>query len=658
MAKGAAGGARWGAPAEPRTPPAEALADALACWDVFEVEVAASHRPAPLGPAVTAAKRAALRALGPLRRRLLDAQRAFNRSLVAELARLSGAPSPATDGAPAAWSGPPHRPLAETFAPPLAAQARWNRAAWCLLESARGGTPLAAAEVHRLLAELASLASLPAKASLGRAHRVAWPMWVELLRRQERFNRSAAQALGALHGLPRRADDGRGWYPEALAADEAARAAEVAAKARALPTPPLLSVVMPTWRAQPRWLEAAVASVRAQSYPRWELLMVDDGSGAEAQPLLDALAAKDSRIHLKRRPGRGGIAAATNDALELARGDFVAFLDHDDALAPSALAEVALHLAEHPETDVLYSDEDHLDPEGRRRAPFFKPELDLELLRSVNYVCHFLVARRSLVDAVGRLRPGFDGAQDYDLALRLVERARRVGHVPRVLYHWREAAGSTAATPEAKPETTERGRRALREHLQRAGEAAEVEAPAPNSYRVRYPLPVGTRIEVIRGDEAEWARAWRARPADVYVFADSDVKQPGAEALEELARQALRQDVGMVAPKVLHADGTLQSAALLGEDARLPRSPWADLADLDEWTCAGLARWSRTVAAVPQCCFAVRREVLEALGGVPAAAAAEPAPALGRRSVFAPRATITRHDASTEGSAADGTLKP
>src|SRR5262249_1585162 len=159
----------------------------------------------------------------------------------------------------------------------------------------------------------------------------------------------------------------------------------------------------------------------------------------------------------------GHISRATNSAAALATGEWLAFLDQDDLLAPDALAEVALHAAERPDCDVIYTDDDKIGEDGRRYAPQFKPDWSPDLLLAYMYLSHLFVLRRTLFDAVGGLRPGFEGSQDHDLALRATERARHVGHVPLPLYHWRAIAGSTATSGSAKPESFEAGRRAVHE---------------------------------------------------------------------------------------------------------------------------------------------------------------------------------------------------
>lgn len=266
----------------------------------------------------------------------------------------------------------------------------------------------------------------------------------------------------------------------------------VARAAQGFSYAPTISILMPVYNTRKPHLEKAVESVRNQYYPNWELCICDDGSTADhIRPMLESWTRADSRIKVIVSSGNSGISAATNQALRLATGEFIGLLDHDDELSPAALYEVVKLLQEHPEADVIYSDEDKLERDGRRSDPFFKPAWSPEYLYSLNYVCHFGVYRKQHVEGVGGLRTEFNGSQDYDLLLRVAERTQRIFHIPEVLYHWRKTLGSTALAAQAKNYSTAAGQRAITEHLQRLGVAATVvEGDAPNRYRVR-PAIVG-----------------------------------------------------------------------------------------------------------------------------------------------------------------------
>ncbi|MBD2517426.1 glycosyltransferase [Nostoc sp. FACHB-973] len=241
---------------------------------------------------------------------------------------------------------------------------------------------------------------------------------------------------------------------------------------------PKISVVMPVFNPQIPFLESAIASVINQVYQNWELCIADDRSTNPAvRSTLNRWAASDERIRVVFREENGNISAATNSAASLADADYLVFLDHDDELTPDALGEVALYLAEHPETDFLYSDDDKIDTNGSRFAPQFKPDWSPELLLSYMYLSHLCVVRRSIFEQIGGLRVGFEGSQDYDFALRATEISHHVGHLPLVLYHWRAVPGSTATSGSAKPASFTSGQKALQEALERRNISGTVYHP-------------------------------------------------------------------------------------------------------------------------------------------------------------------------------------
>jgi GT2 family glycosyltransferase len=265
-----------------------------------------------------------------------------------------------------------------------------------------------------------------------------------------------------------------------------AQLADVAAEVAALPLQPLISVLVPVYNTDPRWLRACLESVRRQVYPNWELCICDDASSRPET--IEALREfeSDPRIHLRLASTNGGISVASNLALQLANGEFVALLDHDDELAPDALAEVVKGINAQPDVDVLYTDEDKLDIIGARCDANFKPDWSPEHFLTCMYVCHLMVLRRQIMLEAGAFRPGYEGAQDYDLLLRIMERSSRIQHVPRVLYHWRKLAQSTASAGLAKPWAIDAGRLALEDYVARNGIDAEVRSGgAPGLYRVR-----------------------------------------------------------------------------------------------------------------------------------------------------------------------------
>jgi GT2 family glycosyltransferase len=240
---------------------------------------------------------------------------------------------------------------------------------------------------------------------------------------------------------------------------------------------PRFSIVTPVYETPAGVLRAMLRSVRRQRFRDWELCLVDDASGdPRVAAQLEAAARRDPRIRVRRRDSNGGIVAASNDALETARGEFIVLLDHDDKLHPDALTFVAEALDAEPAADYLYTDEDKIDRVGLHFGPFCKPDWSPERMRTQMYTCHLSVLRRSLVEEVGGFDPGVEGSQDWDLVLKVTERARSIVHVPRVLYHWRALETSTAGEGEsAKPWAFEAGRRAVQAHCGRIGLEARVE---------------------------------------------------------------------------------------------------------------------------------------------------------------------------------------
>lgn len=258
-----------------------------------------------------------------------------------------------------------------------------------------------------------------------------------------------------------------------------------------------ISVVTPVFRPDHAALRACARSVRTQSHPDWEWSLYDDGSGDGPLTALLEEFANDDRVTVSRGSTNQGISAATNGAIADCSGEWVAFLDQDDELHPLALKLIAQAIDQHPDADVIYTDEDKLDRAGQRFGAFRKPEWSPERLRHQNYLSHLTVIRRSLIDEIGGLRSDFDGSQDYDLVLRATERARRVVHIPRVLYHWRMSPTSTAEDPSAKPAAHRAAVRAVQEHCTRVGVDATVDL-MPNMYLdVRRNLTWAPKVSIV-----------------------------------------------------------------------------------------------------------------------------------------------------------------
>jgi len=264
---------------------------------------------------------------------------------------------------------------------------------------------------------------------------------------------------------------------------------------------PLISVVMPVYNPSPCWLAEAIDSVRNQIYPHWELCIADDAStNPEVQSLLARYAKEDPRIKVCYRKKNGHISAASNSAFELASGEYVALLDHDDLLAELALFRVVEALQQHPMAGLLYSDEDNLDEMGVRCSPFFKPDWSPHLAISQAYLGHLVVMRCDILQQIGSFRTGLDGAQDYDLWLRASQEVDSIVHIPHLLYHWRKHPESTAASSAAKPYAHEAGRTAVAQYLQQRYPErgiTVVDGEHLFTYQACFPLPEQLLVSII-----------------------------------------------------------------------------------------------------------------------------------------------------------------
>jgi len=299
----------------------------------------------------------------------------------------------------------------------------------------------------------------------------------------------------------------------------------IAQEAKGLAFQPRIDIVTPVYNTDPKWLRACIESVRAQVYPHWHLCLADDASTSAATVAVLREYESDPRISIVRLAKNSHISAASNAALEKGAGEFVALLDHDDELTPDALFHVARFLNAEPAADFIYSDEDKLDLTGSRCDPYFKPDWSPDHFLTCMYTCHLMVVRRSLLEEVGAFRRGYEGAQDYDLVLRLMERTRSIHHIPRILYHWRKLPESTASAGLAKPWAMDAGRLALEDYIKRNDLRADVlPGPAPGVFRIKRTIR-GTPLVSIVIPTAGRLRREGAREFDLLASCVRSIRQ-------------------------------------------------------------------------------------------------------------------------------------
>lgn len=283
---------------------------------------------------------------------------------------------------------------------------------------------------------------------------------------------------------------------------------------------PLISIVVPTYETEERFLRELTDSCIAQTYSNWELCIADGSRSGKVKECLEAFYGGEQRIRYQKLSRNEGISGNTNQGIAMARGDYLALLDHDDLLVASALYEMVKRINE-TGAEVLYSDEDKVDAETKQYSdPHFKLGYNEELLLGNNYICHFLVASRAVVERAGGLDGRFDGAQDFDFILRLSECTKGFCHVPKILYHWRMHKGSTAGNTDSKQYAYEAGKRAVEAALERRGYRGTVQTGKElGFYRIRYKVPKGLRVAV-----REWG-----------------VQVPGYEKVRRQAEEELRE---------------------------------------------------------------------------------------------------------------------
>jgi glycosyltransferase involved in cell wall biosynthesis len=435
---------------------------------------------------------------------------------------------------------------------------------------------------------------------------------------------------------------------------------------------PLVSIITPVFNTPVGWLRECIESVLAQTYEKWELILIDDHStDPETLRCLAELAASDSRIIVTKDEKRRGISAASNRGLTVAKGDWVAFLDHDDLLEPDALFQNVKWLQDHPDADLIYSDEDKLTERGFD-SPIFKPDWSPDYFLTCNYVCHLTLIRRKLVERVGGFRSEFDGAQDYDLFLRITEQTNRIDHVPRVLYHWRRTLNSTADNIRCKPGMLEAGRLALEGHLERRQEAGHVavdwrtylywvKRELTEAKKITIIIPARDNIELLarcvdsltsktsytpyelvvvdNDGQSEDARSYFSQfkhrllhysgPFNLSAINNFAVKQTDspwllflsdhaevldADWLTTMAEHVQRPEVGAVGARLVYPDDRVQHAGIVLGAGEVADYAFRGLAAEAPGVCRQLQA-TRNYSAVSGACLLTRRDVFENVGG-------------------------------------------
>jgi glycosyltransferase involved in cell wall biosynthesis len=444
---------------------------------------------------------------------------------------------------------------------------------------------------------------------------------------------------------------------------------------------PMISVVMPVFNPSEALLNRAISSVVEQVYPHWELCISDDASTeVHVRTVLERFAIREPRIKVVFRPKNGHICAASNSALAMATGEFVALMDHDDELSPLALYEVAAEINAHPDAQLIYSDEDKVDLEGRRFDPYFKPDWNPDLFLGQNYISHFSVYKTELVRSLGGFRPGFEGSQDWDLTLRVSERVpgAAIRHVPRILYHWRAAPGSTALQLAEKNYPLEAARRALVDHFSRQGECVELLPVPGDHWRAKYPVPAPAPLvsliiptknavqlvskavasilektdypnfEIVVVDNGsddpetlayfESIRA-KANPrikvtvdhgpfnysainnravsgvrGEIVGFLNNDIEAISPDWLSEMVSQASRPGIGAVGAMLYYPDDTIQHAGVVLGLGGVAGHPFKDFKRGSEGQMNRL-RLVQNFSAVTAACMLIRRDRFLGVGG-------------------------------------------
>ena len=441
---------------------------------------------------------------------------------------------------------------------------------------------------------------------------------------------------------------------------------------------PLISIAVPAYQTPVEFLRQMIESLIVQTYSNWELCIVNASpDNEEMQKVLAEYSAGDSRVRFCNLKENLGIAENTNRAFAMTKGEFVGLLDHDDLLAPNALYEIVKILQDHPQADALYTDEDKVTTElDEHFQPHLKSDFNLDLLRSNNYICHFFVVRKSIVEKTGGFRKEFDGAQDYDFIFRCTENAGEVLHVPEILYHWRTHKASTADNPASKMYAFEAGKRAIEAHLERTGTKGEVSHTQDlGFYRVKYPVQGKPLVSVIipNKDEKEtlqtclemlekntgyqnfeiiivennsttdeifryykelsgnrkihllrWGKEFNYSAINNFavahakgeylLFLNNDVKSINPDWLEEMLGVCQRPEVGGVGAKLIYPDNTIQHAGCVIGMGGIAGHMFVDM-PADRTGYLHKASLLQDMSAVTAACLLMKKEVFEQAGG-------------------------------------------
>lgn len=441
---------------------------------------------------------------------------------------------------------------------------------------------------------------------------------------------------------------------------------------------PLISIAVPAYQTPVEFLKQMIESLISQTYTGWELCIANASpDNEEMQRVLADYSAKDVRVRFCSLKENLGISENTNRAFAMAKGEFMGLLDHDDLLAPNALYEIVNTLQDHPQADALYTDEDKVTTDlDEHFQPHLKPDFNLDLLRSNNYICHFFVVRRSIVEKAGGFRKEFDGAQDYDFIFRCTENAREVLHVPEILYHWRTHKASTADNPASKMYAFEAGKRAIEAHLERTGTKGTVSHTQDlGFYRVKYPVQGEPLVSVIipNKDEKEtlqtcleslkkntsyqnfeiiiiennsttgeifkyykelsrdqqihllrWGKEFNYSAINNFgvahargeylLFLNNDVKSIEPDWMEEMLGVCQRPEVGGVGAKLIYPDNTIQHAGCVIGMGGIAGHMFVDM-PADRTGYLHKASLLQDMSAVTAACLMMKKEVFEQAGG-------------------------------------------